>query len=291
MEEKKNIPEIRFKGFEGEWKKKRLGEITQITMGQSPSSINYTSNPKDHILVQGNSDIKYGRISPRVWTKQVTKTADPGDLIISVRAPVGDVGKTSYNIVIGRGVAAIKGNEFIFQFLKKMKEHGYWNRFSTGSTFESINSNNLHEAIISTISEKEQSQIGSFFQNLDKQITLEQQKYDKLVTLKKAMLEKMFPKEGEDVPEIRFKGFEGVWDKDELGKLTDVYDGTHQTPNYLDKGVMFLSVENIKTLKSEKFISVEDFSKDFKTYPQKGDVLMTRIGDIGTANVVESNEP
>ncbi len=190
--EGEDVPEIRFKGFEGEWKKKRLGEITQITMGQSPSSINYTSNPKDHILVQGNSDIKYGRISPRVWTKQVTKTADPGDLIISVRAPVGDVGKTSYNIVIGRGVAAIKGNEFIFQFLKKMKEHGYWNRFSTGSTFESINSNNLHEAIISTISEKEQSKIGSYFQNLDKLISLQQQKIDKLKNIKKACLEKMF---------------------------------------------------------------------------------------------------
>lgn len=97
-------------------------------------------------------------------------------------------------------------------------------------------------------------------------------------------------KESKNIPEIRFKEFEGEWEEEELGKLTDVYDGTHQTPKYLDKGVMFLSVENINTLKSEKYISIEDFKKDFKTYPQKGDVLMTRIGDVGTANIVESNE-
>lgn len=96
-----------------------------------------------------------------------------------------------------------------------------------------------------------------------------------------------------NVPQRRFKEFENAegWEQRELGKLTDVYDGTHQTPNYTDSGVMFLSVENIKTLQSEKFISEEDFEKDFAIYPEKGDVLMTRIGDIGTANVVESDAP
>lgn len=95
------------------------------------------------------------------------------------------------------------------------------------------------------------------------------------------------------VPKRRFKEFEDAegWEQRELGKLADVYDGTHQTPNYTDSGVMFLSVENIKTLQSEKFISEEDFEKDFAIFPEKGDVLMTRIGDIGTANVVESDAP
>lgn len=92
-------------------------------------------------------------------------------------------------------------------------------------------------------------------------------------------------------PEIRFTGFTDAWEQSKLGELSDVYDGTHQTPNYTDSGVMFLSVENIKTLQSEKFISEEAFEKEFKIFPEKGDVLMTRIGDIGTANVVESNEP
>ncbi len=92
-------------------------------------------------------------------------------------------------------------------------------------------------------------------------------------------------------PEIRFKGFTDDWEQRKLGELCDVYDGTHQTPSYKDSGIMFLSVENIKTLRSEKYISEEDFKRDFSIYPEKYDVLMTRIGDIGTANIVESNEP
>lgn len=92
-------------------------------------------------------------------------------------------------------------------------------------------------------------------------------------------------------PAIRFAGFSDIWEEDKLGELSDVYDGTHQTPNYTDNGVMFLSVENIKTLQSEKYISREDFEKEFKVFPKKGDILMTRIGDIGTANVIESNDP
>lgn len=94
-----------------------------------------------------------------------------------------------------------------------------------------------------------------------------------------------------NAPEVRFDGFTDDWVVDTLGELTDVYDGTHQTPTYTESGIMFLSVENIKTMTSNKFISAEAFNNDFKVYPQKGDVLMTRIGDIGTANIVESDDP
>lgn len=92
-------------------------------------------------------------------------------------------------------------------------------------------------------------------------------------------------------PKLRFKGFTDDWEQRKLSDIADVYDGTHQTPNYKNAGIMFLSVENIKTLKSEKYISEQDFKNNFKISPEKGDVLMTRIGDVGTANVVESNEP
>ncbi len=95
------------------------------------------------------------------------------------------------------------------------------------------------------------------------------------------------------IPKRRFKEFQnaGEWEQSKLSELTYVYDGTHQTPSYTDKGIMFLSVENIKSMKSNKFISVEDFKEEFKVFPEKGDVLMTRIGDIGTANVYDSDEP
>ena len=75
-----------------------------------------------------------------------------------------------------------------------------------------------------------------------------------------------------------------------MGEVVDVYDGVHQTPDYKENGVMFLSVENISTLQSNKYISEEAFERDYKVYPEKGDILMTRIGDIGTTNVVESTE-
>lgn len=94
-----------------------------------------------------------------------------------------------------------------------------------------------------------------------------------------------------NVPHIRFTGSDGAWVKRRLGEVADIYDGTHQTPQYTTHGVMFLSVENIESLQSKKYISEKAFENDFKIFPQKGDVLMTRIGDIGTANVVESDIP
>lgn len=186
------VPEIRLDGFEGKWETKMLSEVTNITMGQSPKSENYTDNPNDHILVQGNADIKDKQVVPRLWTTEVTKMAEIGDIILTVRAPVGDIGKTDYNVVIGRGVAAIKGNDFIFYTLEKMKKTGFWNRFSTGSTFESISSNDIKEAIIQIPTLKEQQAIGYYFSNLDNLINSHQEKISQLETLKKKLLQDMF---------------------------------------------------------------------------------------------------
>src|SRR5699024_2648492 len=92
------------------------------------------------------------------------------------------------------------------------------------------------------------------------------------------------------VPELRFKGFHDDWEQRKLNDIADIYDGTHQTPNYQNQGIKFLSVENIKTLDSKKYISEEDFIKDFKTYPEYVDVLMTRIGSVGITNIINTNE-
>ena len=187
-----SVPEIRLNGFEGEWETKILSEVTNITMGQAPKSENYTDNPIDYILVQGNGDIKDKQVVPRLWTTEVTKMAEVGDIILTVRAPVGDIGKTDYNVVIGGGVGAIKGNDFIFYTLEKMKKTGFWNRFSTGSTFESISSNDIKEAIIQIPTLKEQQAIGSYFSNLDNLINSHQEKISQLETLKKKLLQNMF---------------------------------------------------------------------------------------------------
>lgn len=187
------VPEIRFKGFSGEWEEKKLGEICKITMGQSPDGNTYSNKPSSYILVQGNADLKNGWVSPRIWTTQLTKEAKKGDLIMSVRAPAGAMGKTNYDVVIGRGVAAINGNEFIFQTLTKMDLDGYWRKLSCGSTFESLNSNTISEAsFLIPKEDKEQIAIANYFQNLDNMISTKEKEIEKLQNLKKSLLDKMF---------------------------------------------------------------------------------------------------
>lgn len=169
---------IKFGGLETEndtsWEQRKLGETTQIIMGQSPDGSTYSDFPTDYILVQGNADLENGWVKPRIWTTQKTKYAVAGDLIMSVRAPAGSMGKTAYNVVLGRGVAAIKGNEFIFQVLTKMDLEGFWKKLSAGSTFESLNSDNIINANINLPSNLEQDKIGSIFENIDNLITLHQ---------------------------------------------------------------------------------------------------------------------
>jgi type I restriction enzyme S subunit len=186
------VPKIRFKGFADAWEQRKLSQVTKITMGQSPLGTNYTNNPNDHILVQGNADMKDGHVVPRVWTKQVTKKAEAGELILSVRAPVGDVGVTDFPVVLGRGVAGIQGNAFIFQLLSKMKIDNYWIKFSSGSTFESINSKDVKNAEVCVPTNAEQDSIGKFFGHLDETIALHQRKVENLQKLKKSLLRLMF---------------------------------------------------------------------------------------------------
>ncbi|MFR0600391.1 restriction endonuclease subunit S [Lactobacillus equicursoris] len=238
--DEKKAPKLRFKGFTDDWEHGHLGDIVKIVMGQSPSSINYTDNPEDHILVQGNADLENGHVVPRVWTKQVTKTADKDDIILSVRAPVGDVGITNYPIVIGRGVAAIKGNKFIYQLLDKMNQDSFWRKYSTGSTFESINSNDLKKAEIFHPNEPEQEKIGKLFQSLDRAIYLHEEKRKQLEQLKKALLQKMFA-DKTNFPEIRFNGYVGPWEQVKFGKITSKY----KTRNKDGEQLRSFSVSNI----------------------------------------------
>ena len=162
--------------YTSSWEQRKLGDVVQITMGQSPDGSTYSDEPSDYILVQGNADLQNGWVCPRIWTTQITKKADAGDLIMSVRAPAGAMGKTAYNAVIGRGVAAIKGNEFIYQLLVKMDADGFWKTLSCGSTFESLNSDNIKNAEVKIPTTAEQIKIGGYFQQLDNLITLHQRK-------------------------------------------------------------------------------------------------------------------
>ncbi|MFK4849870.1 restriction endonuclease subunit S [Lactococcus petauri] len=303
---KKKVPELRFKGFTDDWEERKLGDEVRIVMGQSPNSENYTDDPNDYILVQGNADMKNGRVFPRVWTTQVTKQAEKDDLILSVRAPVGDIGKTAYDVVIGRGVAAIKGNEFIFQNLGKMKSDGYWTRYSTGSTFESINSTDIKEAIISVPTIEEQNKIGSFFKQLDNTIALHQRKLDLLKEQKKGYLQKMFPKNGAKVPELRFAGFADDWEERKLIDVKDNEDRYSYTggpfgsdlksSDYTEIGVRIIQLQNIgdgKFVNDYKIYTSEEKARSLNSnliYP--GEIIIAKMADpLARATILPKIEP
>ena len=278
--EEKKAPKLRFNGYTNDWEQVKLEEVVEITMGQSPSSKNYTNNSSDHILVQGNADMKNGHVEPRVWTTQITKQAKKGDLILSVRAPVGDIGKTDYDVVIGRGVAAIKGNEYIFQVLIKMKDSGYWTRFSTGSTFESINSSNIRNAQIMIPKDDEQTKIAKVLTFLDNTIQLHERKCEELALIKKALLQKLFPKKDEFKPEVRYKNFSDAWEQRKLGEVATFINGRAYKQNeLLDSGkYKVLRVGNFYTNDSWYYSNLELADK---YYIDEGDLVYTWSATFG----------
>ncbi|HER8860235.1 type I restriction modification DNA specificity domain-containing protein [Streptococcus pyogenes] len=287
-------PQYRFDSFEGEWEEKELGDIVQITMGQSPSSQNYTTNPSDYILVQGNADIKNGYVFPRVWTTQITKQADKGDIILSVRAPVGDVGKTNYHVIIGRGVAAIKGNEFIFQILKYLKEIGYWKRISTGSTFDSISSSDIKYAKIQIPSLPEQEAIGELFQMVDQLIQLQDQKLATLKEQKQTFLRKMFPAQGQKVPEIRLQGFKGEWEENKLGEVSPLRGGyAFESDKFQSDGIKIIRISNILSsgIIGGEFAHYHQINNDDKYLLTGGSALIAMSGaTTGKVSILNTEE-
>ena len=186
------VPEFRFDGFDGEWEEISIGDKFEVTMGQSPNSENYTTDINAMILVQGNADLENGHVTPRIFTKEVTKTSKKGDILMTVRAPVGTLAVNEYDVVIGRGVCSIKGNTFLYYSLTNMNLNNYWNRFSSGSTFESINSLDIKNASLKIPSLAEQEKIGNFFKNLDTQIETEEKLLVSYKQMKKSLLQKMF---------------------------------------------------------------------------------------------------
>lgn len=189
--------ELRFKDDEGrdypEWEEKKLGEIANITMGQSPSSACYNEEYIGLPLIQGNADVKDRKTEPRVYTSEITKTCDIGDIIMSVRAPVGAISMSLHNACIGRGVCSIKPRynvEYVYQFL--LKYESKWSQVSQGSTFESVNSNDIKSLKILFPNLDEQNKIGNFLKNIDKRIEKEQEKLDSLNEYKKGLLQQMF---------------------------------------------------------------------------------------------------
>ena len=264
-------------------------------MGQSPSSKNYTDNPNDNILVQGNADLKDGKVVPRLWTKEITKTIDKDGIILTVRAPVGDVARTDYKVVLGRGVAGIKGNDYIYQFLQKLQNNRYWVSLSSGSTFESINSNDIKDLIIDIPSIEEQTKISMLLNNVNSIITLHQRKLEHLKLKKKSLLQKLFPKEGEVYPELRFPGFTDPWEQRKLGDVVGITSGFMGDSLLSDGKYHLTRIETIADgIVDENRVGYSNEKPDDMYLLKHGDILYSNINSIshmGKVAKYQGNSP
>ena len=151
-----------------------------------------------------------------------------------------------------------------------------------------ISKNKVMELEISLPNNEEQSLLGIFLRNIDLDITLHQRKLDNLKLKKKALLQKLFPKNGERYPELRFPGFTDAWEQRKLGDLLILLkDGSHGTHKNTDAGVYLLSAKNIKNgriniMPDDRIISWDDYNVIHKNYElQIGDILLTIVGSIG----------
>lgn len=298
-------PKIRFKGYQDDWEQRKLGDVAaSFEYGLNAAAKEYDGENK-YIRITDIDDNTHEFLTDGITSPDIDLTSAEnyklaeGDILFArTGASVGKsyIYRNSDGLVYYAGFlirARIKEEydaEFVFQNTLTEKYNRYIAVTSQRSGQPGVNAQEYSVFEIQVPEKDEQIKIGAYFTHLDHLITLHQRKCDEAKKLKKFMLQKMFPQNGSLVPEIRFDGFTDDWEQRKLGDVVDVYDGVHQTPEYQKSGIMFLSVENITTLKSNKFISEEDFERDYKVYPEKGDILMTRIGDVGTPNVVETSE-
>lgn len=166
-----------------------LSYIANVVMGQSPSSNAYNDQGIGMPLVQGNLDISNGKTTPRLYTAEFNQTAEEGNIILTVRAPVGEVAKATKQVCLGRGVCAIIPHEenmsdFIYQYLTFYKF--MWRRYEQGSTFTSINGSDVRNILCPEVRNV------SILTLLDKKISTEE-RVVKLYQLQKLyMLYQMF---------------------------------------------------------------------------------------------------
>jgi len=283
---KNTKPSIRFAGFTDDWEERKLGEVSKIKTGSSDLQ-DASENGAYPFFVRSEHIERSNRY-----------LFDGEAILIPGEGRLGEIyhyinGKFDFHQRVYKisdfSTFKVSGLFILYSMKNSFKRHAM--KFTVKATVDSLRLPMLTDFNLKLPSIREQQKIGSFFKQLDNTIDLHQRQLDLLKEQKKGFLQKMFPKQGAKVPELRFAGFTDDWVQRNLSDVAKVFDGTHQTPDYKDSGVPFVSVENISSLKTNKYITEQDFARDFKTKPEQGDVLMTRIGDIGTANVIRNDGP
>lgn len=298
----KNVPEIRFKGFSGDWEHKKFKDIVANLSGGASIAPNDYKNigkrtiPKGAVNDTGTADLSGSKfVSIDFYEKNILSKASSGDLVTSLRdlvptAPnMGRVVKLrspEENFLMPQGVYRIElANGIDENFVIAYSNSGIFrkiiSREKNGSTQVHIRNGEFLDIEIIKPKPKEQTKIGSLFQKLDSLINQNKQKHDKLSNIKKAMLEKMFPKQGETIPEIRFKGFSGEWEErswwDTVNISTNMVD-----PRNNQYGELFhVGPGNIESFTGrfyENVLKVKDSNLiSGKFHFNKGDIIYGKI--------------
>ena len=209
----KKKPRIRFAGFDGEWERRKLmNEVFSIDTGKSKFTLKTTGN---YEILGSTSLIGYD-----------DSYDYEGDFLLTARvgANAGELYRHSGKVKISDNTVFIQGQQLDFIYYALLNFDIKKLSFGTGQPL--IKASELkNQNLLIPISNSEKEQISVYFCNLDNLITLYQKKYDKLNNIKKSMLEKMFPKNGSNVPEIRFTGFTGDWERRKLGEVGSTYTG------------------------------------------------------------------
>ena len=310
-----DIPEIRFKGcydeygnwvaFTDPWEQRKLGELALTYSGGTPSAGNSAYYGGEIPFIRSAEiDCDSTELSLTVagLNNSSAKLVDKGMVLYAMYgATSGEVAISKIKGAINQAILAMDAsdmaaNRFIAYWLRRQKK-------SITETFLQGGQGNLSGAIIKELgipqpSLDEQRQIGSFFSNLDDLITLHQRKYDKLVIFKKSMLEKMFPKDGESVPEIRFAGFTDPWEQRKLSEVA-TFGGGHTPPmadpdNYEDGYVLWVTSQDVKSNYLDRTTTqiTEKGAKELTLYPAGSLVMVTRSGILRhTLPVAELRKP
>ena len=208
MQDNEKKPALRFKGFTDPWEQRKLGEMVDVCSGMDYKHLSEGDIPvygTGGYMLSVNKALSYDRNAVGIGRKGTI------DKPYILKAPFWTVDTLFYAIPKDS-----KNIDFTFDVFQKVD----WKKKDESTGVPSLSKIAINETSISTPSKLEQERIGSFFRNLDTLITLHQRKYEKLVNIKKSMLDKMFPPNGASVPEIRFKGFTDPWEQRKLAELT-----------------------------------------------------------------------
>ena len=254
---KKKVPELRFKGFTDDWEERKLGELSNIVGGGTPSTSNseYWDGDIDWYAPAEIGEQRYVSKSKKTITelglkKSSARILPVGTVLFTSRAGIGNTAILGKEATTNQGFQSIVPNPnkldsyFIYSRTNELKRYGEVT--GAGSTFVEISGKQMSKMSIMVPELSEQKKIGSFFEQLDNTIALHQRKLDLLKEQKKGYLQKMFPKNGAKVPELRFAGFADDWEERKLGDITKISTGKLDANAMVENGKYDFYTSGIK---------------------------------------------